>query len=214
MHLRGTFGKVAFSRIGSTPPQATSSWMSFLAPIGVTMLIIVPVSAALLSSGVEPVDRDEVENSSGFRHREDVEPGRPSSETGNFATAVPDAPRESASRRRGFSPVVRGDEEQGSSSEDDDEDDYDDDDDDYDEERPRRRLTEDEKTEAWRVLEKMPPDLAKRPFMAPFARAVQRRKELSESQAATIAEPSAGEKEARAPTDEASPPGAGGAKSL
>src|SRR5690606_34217583 len=130
MHLRGTFGSMVFSRIGSTPTQATSSWLSFLAPIGVTMLIIVPVSAALLSSGVEPVDRDETESSVDFGQDEFAERDLPSREPGDFTAAVPDTLPKPPNRRRGFSPVVRGDEELGSWGEDDDYDDDDEDDED------------------------------------------------------------------------------------
>jgi hypothetical protein len=201
---------MAFSRIGSAPPQATRSWVSFLAPIGVTVLIIVPVSAALLSNEVEPVDRDAVEDATDFGEAEEVVFQRHSSQSGDLSAVVADVPRDTSRRRQGFSPAIRGEEELDSSTHDDD-DDYDDDDyddDDYDEvdeaarKERRARLTSEERAE---ILETSVLQAEKVPFLRGLPMAMERMKARREARAAGIAE------EAESGREVVSHRGAGGA---
>lgn len=182
MHLQGIIGNVAFSRIGLTPPQATRSWMSFLAPIGVTVLIIVPVSAALLSSEIEPVDRDEIDSVLDFEETERGVSAQRSSPSGDFATTVSDAPQEPVRRRRGFSPVL-GDEEgsEGSAEADDD----DDDDDDYDEDdfeeasrEPRPPITPERRAE---IVQSMIDNGRRVPFLTGVPGILERRRARREA---------------------------------
>lgn len=103
----------------SAPPPARTAWASFLAPIGVSVVVVVPLSTILLASAPEPVDRSEAET---VNLRESSRSLTASHAVDEVQTAR-DAPEtaesnpQESTRRLGFSPVLGDEEEQPSSEE-------------------------------------------------------------------------------------------------
>lgn len=156
------------------------SWALFLVPVAVSVLVIVGTSAVVLSADPDPVDRNPPPSFDRQAHASIGDPKEPppyeAAQERQPAARSASPPRASASRRRGFSPVL-GDENEGASrvpppaasAESGGEDDVYDDMSDADE--PRKPITPERRQE---IVQEMTSREDAIPFMRGFSRVVER----------------------------------------